>query len=574
MKKINWFILLICTFFTLTLSINADTTKIKLEYTGVGMRSGPGNNFSKLTTLSESQIYPMVDGNLHSSQSGCSAGWYHINDEGTEGYVCASYVTVKHYTSSFMDNCKNNLYNKGFPTSYLEGLCQLLYDKPNWIFEPINTNLDFNYAVEMEASCGNSYTYTSDSSFIDYSCNNLYNTTGYGLYPASKKAVAYYMDPRNFFYEKFVFQFQNLLYIDSMTENYKIGAKSILKNTEFYKYHTNLGRNVENNLVAGAKEGNVNAIFLASRINQELGSTDKLFNLYSGVYSGDGGQYYGLYNYVNFGVSDQCVASYGTTYCGLSAAKSHEWNSFYNGFLGASLFLGQSYIAKHQQTNYLQKFNVAPLGSSSLFVHQYMTNIQAPASESISQYDTYDELDLLNIPFVFQIPVYNGLGEVINNTGSGAQTSGDTPNTVSSTDINTIIKSAGYYTTSNYISGFSQNVSVGSFVSAISSVGGKATVKNQNGTVVSSGNIGTGFVITINNNSNSNTYTVIVNGDTSGDGRVSAVDLLQVQKQILGTYSMSGAHFLAGDTSNDGKISAVDLLQVQKQILGTYTIIK
>ena len=45
---------------------------------------------------------------------------------------------------------------------------------------------------------------------------------------------------------------------------------------------------------------------------------------------------------------------------------------------------------------------------------------------------------------------------------------------------------------------------------------------------------------------------VVVKGDTSGDGEINALDLLQIQKSILGTYTLSGASLKAGDTSGDG----------------------
>ena len=60
--------------------------------------------------------------------------------------------------------------------------------------------------------------------------------------------------------------------------------------------------------------------------------------------------------------------------------------------------------------------------------------------------------------------------------------------------------------------------------------------------------------------------------DTNGDGKVSALDLLRVQKQIIGASKLSGTYKTAGDTNKDGKVSALDLLQVQKQIIGAGTI--
>ena len=90
---------------------------------------------------------------------------------------------------------------------------------------------------------------------------------------------------------------------------------------------------------------------------------------------------------------------------------------------------------------------------------------------------------------------------------------------------------------------------------------------------MSDGLIGTGYKITVKNANTNETLTVIVHGDTSGDGKINALDLAQVQKNILGTYKLSGAYNMAGDTSGDGKINALDLAQVQKNILGTYKLL-
>ncbi|MDE6292140.1 MAG: dockerin type I repeat-containing protein, partial [Bacilli bacterium] len=62
----------------------------------------------------------------------------------------------------------------------------------------------------------------------------------------------------------------------------------------------------------------------------------------------------------------------------------------------------------------------------------------------------------------------------------------------------------------------------------------------------------------------------VIYGDVSGDGKVNALDLLQVQKSILGSYDLTKEQRRAGDTSGDGKVNALDLLQMQKSILGSY----
>ena len=85
---------------------------------------------------------------------------------------------------------------------------------------------------------------------------------------------------------------------------------------------------------------------------------------------------------------------------------------------------------------------------------------------------------------------------------------------------------------------------------------------------VFSGVVGTGYQIKITNSTETKTLTVLIYGDTSGDGEINALDLLQVQKNILGASSLSGVVKEAGDTSKDGTINALDLLQIQKDILG------
>ncbi len=57
---------------------------------------------------------------------------------------------------------------------------------------------------------------------------------------------------------------------------------------------------------------------------------------------------------------------------------------------------------------YYQKFNTGP-NAPYRYIHQYMTNISAPASESLSTYESYSELKLLNKAYVFKIPVYKSM---------------------------------------------------------------------------------------------------------------------------------------------------------------------
>ena len=63
-------------------------------------------------------------------------------------------------------------------------------------------------------------------------------------------------------------------------------------------------------------------------------------------------------------------------------------------------------------------------------------------------------------------------------------------------------------------------------------------------------------------------YEIVVYGDINGDGKVSNLDLVLMQKQILGIESQSGSRLEAANVSKDGGISNKDLVILQKHILG------
>jgi hypothetical protein len=66
------------------------------------------------------------------------------------------------------------------------------------------------------------------------------------------------------------------------------------------------------------------------------------------------------------------------------------------------------------------------------------------------------------------------------------------------------------------------------------------------------------------------TVTACKLGDPSFDGKISARDLLEIQRIIVGYVSPSPLQSLAANTNRDsaGKITALDLLQVQRYIVG------
>ena len=91
-------------------------------------------------------------------------------------------------------------------------------------------------------------------------------------------------------------------------------------------------------------------------------------------------------------------------------------------------------------------------------------------------------------------------------------------------------------------------------------------VKNPNGTQVTSGMIATGMKMTITTNGSTVDYTLVVRGDVSGDGKLSAIDYVKLRNYLDGASSLSGAYLKGADTNGDGKVSALDYVKVRNHL--------
>jgi hypothetical protein len=62
--------------------------------------------------------------------------------------------------------------------------------------------------------------------------------------------------------------------------------------------------------------------------------------------------------------------------------------------------------------------------------------------------------------------------------------------------------------------------------------------------------------------------TVVVTGDSNGDGAITVTDMLAVKSHVLNKTKLSGVSLTAGDTNGDGAITVTDFIQIKAQILG------
>lgn len=283
-----------------------------------------------------------------------------------------------------------------FPALYQESLKSLKQSHPNWVFVPMNTGLDFNTVVSNEMD---------DKSLIQNTSSNaskgwVGESYGSGWYYATQSAVEHYINPTNFLTESYIFQFEQLTY--NSTYHTESAIQAFLNSTFMSGKipDDSQSRTYAKAFLEIGKNRGISPIHLASRVYQEQGKGTS--PLISGTYSG----YEGYYNYFNVGATGKTDAE--VIKNGLEYAKSKGWDTRYKSLEGGASTIGNNYILKGQDTLYLEKFNVDG-NYNKLYTHQYMQNIQAPASESSTTKKMYSDAGSLNSGFVFKIPVYKNM---------------------------------------------------------------------------------------------------------------------------------------------------------------------
>lgn len=85
--------------------------------------------------------------------------------------------------------------------------------------------------------------------------------------------------------------------------------------------------------------------------------------------------------------------------------------------------------------------------------------------------------------------------------------------------------------------------------------------------------LGTGmFAQIMDDNKVVKQYTVIVTGDTNGDGKISITDMLAVKASVLKKSNLTGAYEKAADVNGDGKITITDFIKTKAVLLKKDTI--
>ena len=214
----------------------AATGSATVNATTLNVRSTPGTTGSVVKKLAYGTAVTVV------SETAGSDGktWYKIqfsSGSGTqEGYVRSDYIKFP-VSYSYDSTFENYLNSQGFPESYKVSLRTLHTEHPTWVFQAQKTGLNWSDVMAAEGAVG--------ANLVSKSSISSWKSTEYGAYDwntgtwtgfdgsswvaASKDIVAYYMDPRNFLNDTYVFQFLHHAY-DSNAQT-REGLTSLITGT-------------------------------------------------------------------------------------------------------------------------------------------------------------------------------------------------------------------------------------------------------------------------------------------------------------------------------------------------------
>ena len=385
--------------------------------TTVYMRKGPSTKFGKASAVSGGKTVTVV----LRSYNKYGNKWYKIKSGSKYYYIYSKYVKLTGSSSSGTSsnsggsssgNTVTSSYAKslvaaGFPASYATKLEALHKAHPTWTFKPVQTGLDWSSAAsKMTANTNTNLTYityapsyrSTDKGCYNYLTNSYVGKDSSSFVAASKNAVYYYMDPRNWLTSSYIFMFEDNKYHSYQTE-------SLVKN--IVQYNSALKSNAGYFVTAG-KTYDVSPVYLASKAYSEIGTSTYTVSGKKITYKT---KKYKSYNAFNIGAYDS--ASGGAAYNGLVYAisgttYSRPWTSLYKAIAGGAQFIRKDFIANNQSSGYLEHFNVLN-GSSSVGSHVYMTAVYAPMSMAYSVSEEYSDAGITGKAIEFYIPVYKNM---------------------------------------------------------------------------------------------------------------------------------------------------------------------
>lgn len=569
----------------------------------LNVRSGPGTSYSSSGTLLLGANLTILE--TSTSGNGCTGNWYKVrfNDGRSAGYICSDFIVIKNNITAKNEEYEKELRTLGFPESYFPYLSYLHSKFPNWKFNPIQTNLKWNDVLF--AQTGKNYIQSSNENFILE--NKIVEVPNW--YRANTGVISFYMDPRNFLNERYIYMFENLGYDSNYENNYPSIIKDIFAGGTFNNDE------FANLLNTSGKTYNISPAHLASRIRQEVTINGNAATS-GNTFTWEGVKYSGYYNYFNIGAYGTNPLLRGLAYAAGLVDNPNKtrtpWNTREKAINGGSSFLSSAYISKGQNTLYFQKFNTSPNNYYALHTHQYMTNIQAPSSEAYTTYKSYLDSNLISNTYIFSIPIYLEMPPSTSLPSAGSKNNylsdlsineklifgfdkdvleytyfidkNETSITIKGTPENTlsIVKGDGIIPITNdtneisivitaengEIKTYKVNVIKVESITSISDLSNKLGVINNN--IIPNKKINTQVSLIVDKiNSNSPSSIIEV---TDKDGNKLSLNSNLKTGTIINVTTTSNETItykvaVTGDVDGDGLINILDLLKIQKHIL-------
>ena len=423
MKKISYILLLVL-FFVFS---NVNAKDYLVGPYNLNLRKGNSTNTEALITISSGSTVSRIDEVLYESneKNKCQTGFIKVNYKTYTGFVCIDYV--QEISQSLVvsapkilseEDWMKQFNEQNFPESYKKDLLNLHKKHPTWIFKRVETEDDWNTTLDNEAVSGRSlygvckrnrdgWLSTAQGDY-DWFKDEFKSHDSNCWFQANRALIAHYMDPRNYFNEEEIFVFEHLKY--NKSENDK---------TVIFNFLPNHMKKYSDYFLEAGSTHNVSPVYLAAKSLMEVGTdpSNPSISGQAGSYIYKDGINYnlnGAYNFFNIGAHPGNDSARN----GLVRAVKEEWTDDASGFqimgpkkaiIGGANFLKTRYIAKNQDTNYFQKWNVSKDRLVKQYYYQYMTDIAGASGISKKIYSMYKNNNILNHNFTFLIPVFKNM---------------------------------------------------------------------------------------------------------------------------------------------------------------------
>ncbi len=255
---LNIFIFICVIFLFITQIVKVEAAgAAKVNASSLNIRTEASIKSKKLATLPKGFEVNIID-EINTGKDSWYKIQFKIANQTREGFANKKYIKIINNTNAIYKedaNFEQSLNAQGFPENYKKYLRQLHTRYPAWIFKAQKTNIDWSEVIDNQSLTGRNLVHKNSISSWKSIKKDAYNPntkTWVGFdtnawVSASEAIIRYYMDPRNFLDEDYIFQFLD----NSYTGNYNRASMENLVSGTFLSNKDNIGEAYK------AKTGNI-----------------------------------------------------------------------------------------------------------------------------------------------------------------------------------------------------------------------------------------------------------------------------------------------------------------------------